>query len=98
MQITLKQTELEVAVRDYIENMGINHVGEISFSATRGAEGITTTVEVGKKTKSSNNKTGQLSAVAAPAPETVEETDEETIDTPFVVVAPDVPEGKSLFG
>jgi hypothetical protein len=96
MQITLKQTELERAVIDYIGKMGISReVGEVAFSATRGAEGIMTTVEVGDL---------PAAAVAAPAlaltsvdtPKATEEVvpDSETADS----VEVDIPEGKSLFG
>ena len=48
MQITLKQPELEEAVRDYIAKSGIvRPVGAISFTATRsGDAGILTEVEV----------------------------------------------------
>lgn len=50
MQITLKQAELESAVRDYIQNnVGISrHIGEVNFTPTRGSEGIITSVEVGE--------------------------------------------------
>lgn len=51
MQITMKESELEVAVRDFIKKMGIDQpIGSISFIAKRGeGEGITTTVEVGER-------------------------------------------------
>jgi hypothetical protein len=52
MQITLKQAELETAVRSYIASMGLNfEVSAVTFTATRGGNGvpgtITTEVEVG---------------------------------------------------
>lgn len=47
MQLQLKQTELETAVREYIVNMGISRpVGKVKFTATRGNEGILTEVEL----------------------------------------------------
>jgi hypothetical protein len=49
MQITLKQAELELAVRDYIQTVGISgNIGEVNFTPTRGTEGIVTSIEVGE--------------------------------------------------
>lgn len=52
MQLTLKQTELEIAVKDYIHKMGITRtVGAVTFSTTRGPEGgVTTEVEISDAT------------------------------------------------
>ena len=49
MQISIEQDELELAVRDYVQKMGISRsIGEIDFTATRGTgSGIRTTIEVG---------------------------------------------------
>ena len=46
MQITMKQAELEEAVRAYVSDMVKGSVAEISFSATR--NGVETTIEVGQ--------------------------------------------------
>ena len=95
MQITLKQAELEVAVRDYIRTMGIaSQIGEVAFSATRGAEGITTTVEVGITPPANSAPAAKLVAceyavAAAPA-------SNEGAENPLLDDA--TPPGKSLFG
>jgi hypothetical protein len=54
MQISIEQDELELAVRDYVQKMGISRsIGEIDFTATRGTgSGIRTTIEVGGITNS----------------------------------------------
>lgn len=47
MQITLKQPELETAVRQYIQSMGISFpAGAVSFTPTRGNDGIVTEIEL----------------------------------------------------
>lgn len=47
MQIQLKQPELEAAVRAYIELSGIiRPVGAISFTASRGTDGMVTEIEI----------------------------------------------------
>lgn len=47
MQIKLTETELKLAVRSFIRNSGITSpIDEIEFLATRGNEGITTTVTI----------------------------------------------------
>jgi hypothetical protein len=47
MQIQLKQPELEAAVRAYIELSGIlRPIGAISFTASRGTDGMVTEIEV----------------------------------------------------
>lgn len=49
MQVTLKESELVVAVRQHLENQGINLAGKdvkIDFSATRGADGIKATIDI----------------------------------------------------
>lgn len=48
MQFIMKQAEIEVAVRQYVAKMGINApIDEVSFTATRGADGITASIEIG---------------------------------------------------
>lgn len=47
MQIQMKQRELELAVRDYIAKCGIARpIGTISFTASRGDDGVVTEVEI----------------------------------------------------
>lgn len=47
MQITLKQFHIEAAIRDYVTKAGITFdVEEISFTAGRGKDGMTATVEL----------------------------------------------------
>jgi hypothetical protein len=48
MQFTMKQSELITAVKDYVAKIGINcQVTEVDFTATRGADGIITTIDIG---------------------------------------------------
>lgn len=47
MQIQLKQTEIETAIRNYIAAIGLTMpVGEISFTAARNPSGMTAEVEI----------------------------------------------------
>lgn len=47
MQIHLKEADLKMAVKDFIKKMGVSRpVNEIDFTATRGADGVLTTVEL----------------------------------------------------
>lgn len=49
MQVSLKQSELVVAVRNYLTTAGINLAGkdvEVAFSATRGEAGILATISI----------------------------------------------------
>tara|TARA_B110000285_G_scaffold209882_1_gene251257 strand:- start:119 stop:433 length:315 start_codon:yes stop_codon:yes gene_type:complete len=47
MQIHLKEADLKTAVKDFIAKMGVSRpVGTIEFTATRGADGVLTTVEL----------------------------------------------------
>lgn len=47
MQIHLKEADLKTAVKDFIAKMGVTRpVGNIDFTATRGADGVLTTVEL----------------------------------------------------
>lgn len=49
MQVSLKESELNVAVRQYLANQGINLTNKdvsIDFSATRGADGIKATIDI----------------------------------------------------
>lgn len=46
MQLSIEQSELETAVRQYVEGQGIARAIEtIDFSATRGDRGIITTID-----------------------------------------------------
>lgn len=47
MQITLKQAHIEAAIRDYVAKAGITFpVDSIDFTASRGKDGMTATVEM----------------------------------------------------
>lgn len=47
MQITLKQSHVEAAIRDYVAKAGITFpVDDINFTAGRGKDGLTATVEM----------------------------------------------------
>jgi len=78
MQITLKQADLETAVRDFVAKMGISaELGDVNFTATRGSEGIVTDVSVGEvrsanvtritETAAAPVKAEKEEAIAAPA-------------------------------
>jgi hypothetical protein len=57
MQIQLKQPELEAAVRAYIELSGIlRPIGAISFTASRGTDGMVTEIEVLDVTQEGTHK------------------------------------------
>jgi hypothetical protein len=85
MQLQLKQTELESAVREYIVNMGISRpVGKVKFTATRGNEGILTEVELDDL-----NATAPVVTLVEDAP------DQEQIPDPVKVVEPAKTEKKA---
>jgi phage protein D len=47
MQITLNQNELERAVKNHLMASGITgEIGKIDFTATRGSEGVVTTIDL----------------------------------------------------
>ena len=49
MQITLKQSEIEIAVTDFISKMGINLTGkavEVSFTAGRKEDGLSASLDI----------------------------------------------------
>ena len=88
MQISIKQDELEVAVRDYIMKCGITRaVGDISFTATRsGADGIVTSVEVTDKPVSNvaNIRSLQTTdATIAPLSDTDADVEAFAADSPY---------------
>jgi hypothetical protein len=104
MQITLKQDELETAVRSYINTMGMNfEVSTVKFTPTRGSDGIVTEIEIGASASVASavvtaidsvvEKVKDVAADVADAvtgeADDVSETDDEEGE---------VPAGKSLFG
>ena len=94
MQITLKQAELESAVRDYITKIGIARpVGEVNFTPTRGNEGIVTSVEVGE----ASNVTLAVNTPAPVAEEAQPEVAQEAA-TEAAEEEDEMPEGTRLFG
>jgi hypothetical protein len=109
MQITLKQDELETAVRSYIASMGLNfHVSDVSFTSSRGGNGvagtITTEVEVGAATDApapTNPILKAVDSVVEKVAEVVEDVVEtvtgNTNETPDKAEEEEVPTGKSLF-
>jgi hypothetical protein len=105
MQITLKQAELETAVRSYITSMGLNfEVSAVTFTATRGGNGvpgtITTEVEVGAATDAPAQTNPILKAVdtvVEKVAEVVEAVTGNDDETPDEAEEEEVPTGKSLF-
>ena len=97
MQISIEQDELELAVRDYVQKMGISRsIGEIDFTATRGTgSGIRTTIEVGDVTNSEASVT-TLSSVGAEIDEAPEANS--TTEGPPEKAAETAVETESLFG
>ena len=103
MQITLKQDELEVAVRSYIGSMGLNfEVSAVSFTATRGGNGvpggIVTEVEVGAPALATTNPI--LKAVDTVVDKVTEVVESVTGNDDAPETADEeaeVPTGKSLF-
>ena len=78
MQITFKQDELEIAVRDYMVKCGITRsVGEIAFTATRNGDGIETRVEVAELDATAGQITTLRSVQAEPSEAPVDVTEEE---------------------
>jgi hypothetical protein len=48
MKITLQQSEIEQAIREHVQNMGMNMpINSIDFTAGRGASGITADLDLG---------------------------------------------------
>ena len=102
MQITLKQAHIEAAIRDYVAKAGITFpVDSIDFTASRGKDGMTATVEMEDPflidpTPASTPRAtmAKREAVVEPAPEAKQV--EETPDQAFVAEdeAPEVPESK----
>jgi len=110
MNITLQQSELESAIREHIANMGIKlPVNDITFTATRGATGITADVEVGALPQTSANDgptprlaTVDTSSASAPkaenAPATPETSEASNDSSDAEAGDSGTGEGKSLFG
>lgn len=72
MQVSLKQSELTAAVRQYIAKQGINLVGkdvDVKFSATRGDAGIMATIDIEDSDlpELTPNVRPELRVIAAPA-------------------------------
>lgn len=94
MQITLKQDELEVAVRDYVVKMGITRpVGNISFTSTRGADGgIVTDIDLDEPKEAVVTNIDEAMKTESPTPVATEK-EEEAVDAG----EPETGETKSLF-
>jgi hypothetical protein len=95
MQISLKQRELEEAVRMYVASTGISRpLGEITFIGGRGDNGTTAEVEVTDallgNTKEAALKTNVVDIPKAVEPAAKEEVVEEEDET-------DAAAGESLF-
>jgi hypothetical protein len=103
MQITLKQDELETAVRSYIASMGLNfEVSAVSFTATRGGNGvpggIVTEVEVGAPAATAANTILKAVDTVVEKVAEVVETVTGNDDAPAAGEGEEeVPAGKSLF-
>lgn len=93
MQITLNQSELERAVKTHLVANGITGtIGNIDFTATRGSEGVVTTIdlaeegeadEVVKKTpKKASKKAAPVAKkeAAEPEPEVEDDAEADTAD------------------
>lgn len=51
MQILLKQSDIETAIKEHIHRMGVTMpINEINFTAGRGAGGLTAEIDVGEVT------------------------------------------------
>lgn len=91
MQIQLKQSHIEAAIRAYVAKAGIQFpVDEINFTAGRGKDGLTATIEmedpfvddvpapVGKTPRKAKPEPApEPEAIAEPEPEPVPETGEQ---------------------
>lgn len=68
MQLSLRQSELVVAVRQYVAKQGLNLAGKdvtVLFSATRGEDGIKATIDIDEvDTPEVTNAPAQLRVVA----------------------------------
>ena len=105
MQISLKQAHIEAAIRDYVAKAGITFpVDSIDFTASRGKDGMTATVEMEDPflidpTPAVNPASTPRAAKAKrevvdePAPEASQE--EETPDQAFVAEEDEVPTTKA---
>lgn len=113
MQITIKQDELEVAVRDYVKKLGLNlPVGEIDFTAARSQGGqIVTEITLAPMEQApAPEVTGKIheakadlrtvkSGKSEPEPAAEEVAASETKDLEEEEEDPvDLPEGQSIFG
>lgn len=90
MQIQLKQQHIEAALRDFVAKAGITfEVDEINFTAGRGKDGLTATVEMADPFSAMLDKVANTSptktkpAEEAKEPEAVEEKVEAPKEPPF---------------
>lgn len=92
MRITLVQSEIEAALKQYIETQGISgNFTDINIIAGRGANGFTAEVDVVKG--------GGLTSVNSSIPRAIQSEAEEVAQDEPEEETPEVPvEGKSLFG
>jgi hypothetical protein len=98
MQITMKQSEIEIAVMNYIQQTGLSQaVKEVTFTATRGAEGITAEIEL------SQPEQADIAVAVTPAPvaKQAKQSKPAVIAEPIPfdeAHAPAAPEDTKLFG
>lgn len=82
MQIQMKQRELELAVRDYIAKCGIARpIGTISFTASRGDDGVVTEVEILAVGVSIEEALAEASAEGATSPKKRASRKDKTVET-----------------
>ena len=112
MQITIKQVELETALKNYIRKMGITvPVSDIKFTASRSEDQIITHIELGEAEEAppeqetptlevvkdaDPRKDAAIDKVTEAAAEALEAEEEKVPDDEEEGTA--LPEGKSIFG
>lgn len=83
MQIQLKQSEIETAIRSYIRAIGLSMpVGEISFTAARGPSGMTAEVEILENTTDLQESTAPAVKETAISSKEIHVKAKEPKDTP----------------
>lgn len=94
MLITLNQDELETAVRDYVQKMGVSaSISKVDFTAGRGPQGITTEIELSLAPEVNGTLTRATPRAAAQESEAVDKdtstTKEEKVEAPATEPAPE---------
>lgn len=103
MQLSLKQSELVVAVRQYVAKQGLNLAGKdvtVLFSATRGEDGIKATIDIDEVDTTDQASNVQSLRVVAPmvaiASTPVQaEPSPFVADEPVLVIEADIEEPKA---